>query len=497
VPIGDERGAAEPIAMSRSLSYRPDTDNVTVKAMMTDASNIERITALRPRSSLAVRLLSALAIGALLYSARAAFIPIALAVLFSLLLTPPVEALHERGLSRSASALLVMFVLAGLVCGSVNLLWSPAQRWWNSAPATLKMVEQRSRPLALLISRVETLSSHARKIAISPFGGTAAHAASTPAAPMIAAPAQTDVAVQILDQTRAALIGTATVTFLSLFLLAGGPPMLARMSTALTNNLQSAHTLRVITAVRTEVSRYYASIALINLGLGICTAASMWLLGIPNPLLWGMVAAILNFLPYVGSAITLLLLTIVAFVTFESIGHVAAVAASFLVLTTIEGQVIQPWLVGRRLELNPIIVFLTLWFGGWFWGIAGVVMAVPTLLSLKVVARHSVHGRSMVEFLSPASLADRGLFRAGLAAAGRTRHTCPGASRFRKADGDRLLAARDLVAGSTAAQSAGLEFAHGALDLASARFAVTACHRHPMPGRAAGARSWESAPPAR
>jgi predicted PurR-regulated permease PerM len=94
-------------------------------------------------------------------------------------------------------------------------------------------------------------------------------------------------------------------------------------------------------------------------------------------------------------------LTLVAFVSFETVGPVLAVAGTYLVLATIEGQVVQPLLVGRRLELNPIIVFLALWFGGWFWGVAGIVIAVPALVALKVVAQHSERGAPVIEFLSP------------------------------------------------------------------------------------------------
>jgi predicted PurR-regulated permease PerM len=194
-------------------------------------------------------------------------------------------------------------------------------------------------------------------------------------------------AVQLLDQTRSIVIGIVTLIMLMLFLLAGGPPMLARTSAALGSDLKSTHTLGVITAVRTELSCYYGGIALINLGLGLglgmATAAAMALLDMPDSVLWGTVAALLNFIPYAGSATTLVLLTAVAFVTFSNTGHVAAVAASYLTLATIEGQIVQPLVVGRRLKLNPIIVFLALWFGGWFWGIAGVVIAVPTLLASK------------------------------------------------------------------------------------------------------------------
>ena len=365
-----------------------------------DGSALKGISASSSRSNTAVRLLAGLGIGALLYFAHAAFIPIALAVLFSLILTPPVEALHRRGLPRAASAIVVLVVVASLLGGSVNLLWTPAQSWWSSAPRTLEIIEKRSRPLAQLMSRIEILSSRAGEIGVVQ-SSSAANLGGSVMSDVGASPPRADMAVEILDQTRNALIGIVTVTILVLFLLAGGPPMLARMSAALAIDLQSTQTLRVINAVRIEVSRYYASIALINLGLGLSTAVTMLLLGMPNPLLWGAVAAVLNFLPYVGSAITLVLLTVVAFVTFNSIGHVAAVAASYVALATVEGQVVQPLIVGRRLELNPLMVFLALWLGGWFWGVAGIVMAVPTLLCLKVVAQHSRLGGPLTEFLSP------------------------------------------------------------------------------------------------
>jgi predicted PurR-regulated permease PerM len=353
------------------------------------------------RSSTANRLLAALAIGVLLYFAHAVFIPIALAVLWSLLLTAPVEALHRRGLPRSASALLVLVVLAGLIGASINLLWTPAQNWWAAAPQTLKIIETRSRPVARLMDRIEMLSSRAGELGGAQPASNATLGSSATQKEAAQSPPHAEMAVEILDRTGAALVSIVTVTILMLFVLTGGPPMLARMSAALASDLQSTHTLRVINAVRIEVSRYYASIALINLGLGVSTAAIMMLLGMPNPFLWGAVAAVLNFLPYLGSATTLVLLTVVAFVTFSSIAHVAAVGASYLALATIEGQVVQPLIVGRRLELNPIMVFLALWFGGWFWGVAGIVMAVPILVSLKVVAQHSRLGGPLTEFLSP------------------------------------------------------------------------------------------------
>jgi len=365
------------------------------------------------RTALSVRVLMALAIGAVLYFGHATFIPIALAVLFSLILTAPVEALHRLGLPRGVSAVMVLVLLGSLLGGAVNLLSTPAQSWWASAPQTLKTIERRVRPLSQFMGRLEELSHRADQIGDAPAAQGARAPApvvvAVPGAEAAAPPARAPVAVLILDQTRTVVISIVTVMMLMLFLLAGGPPMLARMSAALASDLQSTHTLGVINAVRGELSRYYGCLALINLGLGLATAAAMMLLGMPNPLLWGAVAAVLNFIPYVGSASTLLLLTLVAFVTFTNGAHVAAVAASYLALATLEGQVVQPLVVGRRLELNPIIVFLALWFGGWFWGIAGIVIAVPTLVSLKVVAAKSRRGQTLTEFLSPDATAIRQL----------------------------------------------------------------------------------------
>jgi predicted PurR-regulated permease PerM len=121
----------------------------------------------------------------------------------------------------------------------------------------------------------------------------------------------------------------------------------------------------------------------------------------PTPFLWGAVAAILNYIPYAGPATTLTVVTLVAVVSFNTLGHVLGVAGTYVVLAAIEGQLVQPLLVGRRLEVNPLLIFLALWFGGLFWGIAGVILATPSLVALKVIAENAKSGNAMMEFLGP------------------------------------------------------------------------------------------------
>jgi predicted PurR-regulated permease PerM len=345
-----------------------------------------------------VRILVAGAIGLLLYFGHAAFVPVALACLFALVLSGPVEALHSLGVPRSVSAVLLMLVLLGIVAGISDMLYEPAQHWFAEAPHTLKIIEKKIRPLAKFMSRVDELRNTAGNI------GVASRPQLQLQAP--ASPSEESAPAMWIDATRSVLLSILTVLIVTLFLLAGGPPMLARMTSALVSDLASARVISVIEHVRREVGRFYVTTTFINIGLGLATGCLMMVCGMPNPFLWGTIAGLLNFIPYAGSATTLVLLTVVALVSFDGLARVIAVAGSFIGLVGIEGQVIQPLLVGRRLQLNPMLVFLALWFSGLFWGIAGIILATPTLVALKIIAKHSDGGKPLLDFLSPEATPD-------------------------------------------------------------------------------------------
>jgi predicted PurR-regulated permease PerM len=353
----------------------------------------------KPRVT-SVRLLLAGAIGLLLYFGHVAFVPIALALLISLVLSGPVEALYTRGVPRSLSAALIMAAILGTMVALVNFMSEPAQKWFAAAPHTVRLIERKIRPFEQIMSRIGELRNSAGNIGSSPPPAAAAGSPATPPAPAGAAP-QESAPAMLLDGARTVVLSCVTVVILTLFLLSGGPPMLARMTAAFASDLKSAHILAVIENVRGEVGRFYVTTALINVGLGVATSLAMMACGMPNPFLWGTMAAILNFIPYAGATTTLIVVTIVAIISFDGVGHAVAVAGSYLALATIEGQFVQPLLVGRRLQLNPMLVFLALWFGGFFWGIAGIILATPTLAALKVVATHSTGGKPLLEFLSP------------------------------------------------------------------------------------------------
>jgi len=330
-------------------------------------------------------------VAAVLYFAHSAFVPVALALLLSLVLSGPVEALQKKCIPRGVSAAVIVLLVLSLAAGGVASLWGPAQEWYAKAPRTVATIKAKVGPIAKIMNRFDELRQSAGAIG-SPSNEPQAPA---PAPDTKSAPAL------LFDIGIPAIAAAVTFVVVTLFLLAGGPPMIARMTAAFAADLNISRARGIIENVRVEVGHFYLTTTLINVGLGTIMGLAMWAWGMPSPFLWGALAAIVNYLPYVGAATTLIVVTLVAAVSFDTLGQVIGVAATDVVIATIEGQLVQPLLVGRRLEVNPLLIFLGLWFGGLFWGVAGVILATPVLVALKVVAEHSDSGKPFLEFLGP------------------------------------------------------------------------------------------------
>ena len=333
------------------------------------------------------------ALGVLLYVAHVAFIPLALALLFALVLSGPVEALHKIRVPRSLSAALIVVIVLSILVGIGAVMWTPTQEWFAKAPQTMTTIKQKVSPIAKFMNRVDELRKNAGNLGAQ--GHPAPAASAAPVAPTESAPAL------ILDVGTSVIAGVLAFVIITLFLLTGGPPMMARMTAAFVDNLKASYVLNIIEKVRAEVGHFYLITTLINVGLGVLTGGAMWAWGMPTPFLWGALAAVLNYIPYAGPGTTLLVITVVAAVSFSTLGHVLGVAGTYVLIAMIEGQVAQPLLVGRRMEVNPLLIFLGLWFGGLFWGIPGIVLATPTLVALKVIAENAKSGKQMMEFLGP------------------------------------------------------------------------------------------------
>ena len=200
------------------------------------------------------------------------------------------------------------------------------------------------------------------------------------------------------------VFATTLVTLvLALFLLASGDLFYVKLIDAFPRFGDKKRALRIVYGIERSVSRYLATVTMINASLGVFIGIGMWVIGMPKPLVWAFVAFFVNFLPYIGPLFGAGLATAVAVVTFDHLGQAALAPAVYLGATTIEGQFITPVLLGRQLELNTVSVFVTVVFWGWLWGIAGGLMAVPFLVCLKVICDNVVSLNTFGNFLSAAS----------------------------------------------------------------------------------------------
>lgn len=318
---------------------------------------------------------------------REAFIPLALALLVAFILSGIVETLKRIHVPRTLSAALFLLLFAGGIAATIETVATPAQQWLQNAPRLLRTIDHKVRPAQSMLRRLEDLATRASAIA-NP-GNTEAAA---PPAPSNNRPVLTP--IDIFAMTGEFALGIVTVLAFAFLLLAAGPPTLARLSAALGGETRAVRVLEVIDAMRREVGRYYGTLLLINVCFGTVTGTLMWLFGLPNPVLWGVMAGLLNFIPYLGPALTCGVILVVGLVTFDSLTHTLLAAASYVGLATIEGHIVEPIFLGKRLDLNPLLVLLAVWLGGWLWGVAGVVLALPMLLALKVATRMAATRRA-------------------------------------------------------------------------------------------------------
>ncbi len=316
---------------------------------------------------------------ALLRFCRDALIPIALALLAACILSGTVEALRRRHVPRAVSAAVLLVLIAIAIGATVDWIATPAQAWMQSAPRLLRTIEHKVRPAQTLVRRLDYIARRASAIAgADPDAPAPATAAPPPLVPT---------AMEIFAVTGWAALTTVTVMAFAFLLLAAGPSALARLTCLFAAGTPALHGLRTIEAIRREVGRYYATLLLINVCFGAVLATTLWLLGMPSAPLWGVLGAILNFVPYVGPAVGVTIVTLVALVTFPGTAQPLLVAACYVALATVEGHIVEPVFLARRLKLNSVVVLFALWIGGWLWGVAGVLLAMPVLLAIKVAGR--------------------------------------------------------------------------------------------------------------
>ena len=316
-----------------------------------------------------------------LYFARAILLPIVLAVLLAVVLSPPVKALARLRIPKPAGAALVLTALLCTIGYGVSKLAEPAAQWIERAPATLGELEHKLRALK---KSFEGVSKAAQKVEeIAAVGDQAKQKQKVAVA--VAPPS---LAAKLLAGTQTFLVAAAATIVLLYFLLATGDVFLRKLVQVIPSLADKKLAVAMIRTIESDIARYLSTVTFINVGLGAATAIAMYFLGMPNPVLWGVMVGLLNYIPFLGPFVGLVVLTAVAILTFDQIGDALLVPGVFSVLIIVEGQILTPIIVGRNLTLNPVIIFIGMLFWSWLWGIVGALIAVPMLMTFKIVCDH-------------------------------------------------------------------------------------------------------------
>ena len=220
-----------------------------------------------------------------------------------------------------------------------------------------------------------------------------------PSDPDVVRVAPEPLSARILTGIRSFLIGLAGAAFLLFLLLASGETFLRRTVSMLPTLDQKKRLVRISHCIERDLSIYLVTTSIINVGLGIAVGFALFLVGVPNPVLWGVVVAILNYIPYLGGIIGSLMIGLVALASIESTGRALLAPAAYLLLNGLEAYVITPHIMGARFSLNPVAVFGSVVFWGWIWGIPGALLAVPILTAGSIVCANIDRLRPIAVFL--------------------------------------------------------------------------------------------------
>lgn len=321
--------------------------------------------------------LAGLALIAAAYLARAILLPICLGLVVAMLFLPAVARLERLGVPRWLSVTLLTVLAAGCIVALVVFLSLPFAYWVSRASELGTTLREK---LNLLQQPLNVLNELKRALSGQTAGGGATISVETPSGSVIA---------EILAFMTPALGQTILFFGTLVFFLACYKDIKLNFVRAFPTRAARLRTLYVVSAIERSLTRYFGTFAVVNLGLGIATVAIAYIAALPNPLLWGVVAALLNFIPYVGPATVLATLFVVGLLTKPDLWQSFVAPAMFGLVTFVEGHFLTPAIIGRNLTLSPFSIFLAIAFWAWLWGPVGAFVAVPVLLAVKAAGRQA------------------------------------------------------------------------------------------------------------
>ena len=343
------------------------------------AHTVDVDTPARPRASTALLVLAVLAVGYTLWATQDLILPVLLAMFFALIGNPIIRLLQRLRIPRFIGALAVLCSGIALVILLGQQLVQPAGEWVREAPRELRSLTPKLQKLTKPVQEANKAAENIARVA----GGE-----STTGKQVQVVKTEVNDPYKSLTATPMLVASVLAVVLLTFFFMVYGQDLQRNAIALLPDRQKKRVTVEILHAIETEVSRYVLTISVINAVVGLVFAACLYFfLGLPldEALLWGTMAAILNFAPYVGPLIGIVAMLLMGFSSYDEPLRALVPAAIYLGLHTLEGQIVTPIVLGKRMALSPLVLILALMVFGWLWGIVGLLLAVPLLVCVKIV----------------------------------------------------------------------------------------------------------------
>ncbi|MBW8809285.1 MAG: AI-2E family transporter [Lysobacter sp.] len=322
-------------------------------------------------------ILAMLAIGYTLWAAQELLLPVLLAAFFALVGNPILRLLGKCYVPRFLGALIVL--AGGLaVAGALTVqLADPAGEWVRQVPREMKQIGPKLRQMTKPLQDANRAAQNFARAA----GGEST------SKPVQVVKTEINDPYRSLTATPKYITQALAVVLLTFFFMVYGESLQRNAIALLPSQRKKVVTIDILHSIEREISRYVLTISLINTGFGLALAGALYALGVPvqEALLWGTMAAILNFAPFVGPLIGMAVMLLMGLVAFDELWPSLLPVGLYLLLHTIESQAVTPIVLGRRMRLSPLVLILALMFFGWLWGIIGLLLAVPMLVCVKLV----------------------------------------------------------------------------------------------------------------
>lgn len=347
--------------------------------------------------------LIALGTTAFLYFARPVLLPIFLACIAAMILKPIIRWLSSCHIPPALSAAVVLCLLVTAIGIGFLQLGRPALLWMNEAPQHMTELRQRFQKIFPRLVQFNQAAA-----AVNDLGATEVEKKAEQKKTPTVEVKDSRGSSSILNWTGTFLAGVGETLVLLYLLLASGDLFLQKLVHVMPTLHDKKRAVEISHEIQQNISNYLLTVSFINLGLGILVGGGLYFMGVPNAAMWGMLVAALNFVPYFGPIVGVLLLATVGLLTFDTLWQGLLPPGYYLLLHLLEANLVTPVLLGRRFTLNPVVLFVSLIFWTWLWGVPGALLSVPILVTIKVICDRVPTLSSVSELLTSETKAQAG-----------------------------------------------------------------------------------------